>query len=99
MARAYELLEPGPVVLLATSRDGRANVMTQSWHTMLDFEPPLVGLVVSDRNYSFEALKKTKQCTINIPTAKLARQVVGCGNTSGRSVDKFARFDPRMQHS
>jgi flavin reductase (DIM6/NTAB) family NADH-FMN oxidoreductase RutF len=31
--------------------------MTMSWHTMLEFEPPLVGCVVSNRNFSFEALQ------------------------------------------
>jgi len=29
---------------------------------------------------------------IAIPTVEIAAQVVGCGNTSGRDVDKFARF-------
>lgn len=92
LAQVYRLLEPGPVVLLTTSRNGHANVMTQSWHTMIDFEPPLVGLVISNRNDTFNALKATRECAINIPTAKLAKAVVGCGNTSGRKVDKFARF-------
>lgn len=92
LARVYRLLEPGPVVLLATMRKGRANVMPMSWHMMVEFEPPLVACVVSDRNYSFQALKTTKECTINIPTVALAKKVVGCGNCSGRTVDKFAAF-------
>ncbi len=41
-----QLLEPGPVVLLATrGTDGRANLMTMSWHMMMEFTPPLVGCV------------------------------------------------------
>jgi len=92
LARVYQLLEPGPVVLITTSRRGRPNVMTLSWLTMMDFEPPLVGCVLSNRNFSFAALKSTKECAINIPTASLAKQVVGCGNTSGKSVDKFKVF-------
>ena len=93
LAQSYRLLEPGPVVLLTTtSRNGRDDVMAQSWHTMLEFEPPLVGMVVSNRNYSFRALEATRECVINIPTVRLARQVVGCGNASGRDVDKFERF-------
>jgi flavin reductase (DIM6/NTAB) family NADH-FMN oxidoreductase RutF len=92
LAQVYRHLEPGPVVLLTTSHDGHANVMTQSWHTMLEFEPPLVGLVVSNRNDAFKVLKATRECVINIPTARLAKAVVGCGNTSGPKVDKFARF-------
>ena len=92
LAQVYGLLEPGPVVMLATARDGKPNVMVMSWHTMLEFEPPQVGCVVSNRNFSFGALVATRQCVIAIPTVELAAKVVKCGNTSGRKVDKFARF-------
>jgi flavin reductase (DIM6/NTAB) family NADH-FMN oxidoreductase RutF len=92
LSKVYGLLEPGPVVLLTTAEKGRPNIMVMSWHTMMEFEPPLIGCVVSNRNHSFRALKATKECVINIPTAELAAQVVGCGNTSGRKVDKFKRF-------
>ncbi|MGP1676179.1 MAG: flavin reductase family protein [Burkholderiales bacterium] len=92
LSRVYGLLEPGPVVLVTTAQKGRANIMTMSWHTMMEFEPPLVGCVISDRNHSFSMLKATKECVINIPTAELAAQVVGCGNTSGRKLDKFKAF-------
>lgn len=92
LARVYRLLEPGPVVLLTTARKGRTNVMTMSWHTMLEFEPPLVGCVVSNRNFSFENLRKTRECVINIPTVELAAQTVRVGNCSGRTRDKFGAF-------
>lgn len=92
LSKVYGLLEPGPVVLVTTAHQGRRNIMTLSWHTMLEFEPPLVGCVVSDRNHSFELLKASKECVINIPTVELADKVVGCGNTSGAKTDKFKRF-------
>ena len=72
LSEVYRLLEPGAVVRVATSRAGRANIMTLSWHTMMEFEPPLVGCVISNRNYSFEILKATRECVINIPTVELA---------------------------
>jgi flavin reductase (DIM6/NTAB) family NADH-FMN oxidoreductase RutF len=92
LGRVYQHLEPGPAVLVTTARDGRANVMAMSWHTMMEFEPPLVGCVISNRNHTFSMLEATRECVINIPTADIVRKVVGCGNTSGRRVDKFARF-------
>jgi flavin reductase (DIM6/NTAB) family NADH-FMN oxidoreductase RutF len=92
LSNVYRLLEPGPVVMLTTAGKGRANIMTMSWHTMIDFEPPIVGCIISDRNYTFNILKATKECVINIPTKELAKKVVGCGNTSGRKVDKFKTF-------
>jgi flavin reductase (DIM6/NTAB) family NADH-FMN oxidoreductase RutF len=92
LAKVYQLLEPGPVVLVTTANAKRANVMTMSWHMMIDFEPPLVGCVMSNRNYSFNLLKASRECVINIPTAKLAKKVVACGNASGRALDKFKAF-------
>jgi len=95
--KVYGLLEPGPVVLLTTQWKGRPNVMTMSWHMMMEFVPPLVGCVVSNRNYTFETLKETNECVINIPTAELAKKVVACGNVSGRRLDKFEKYGLTME--
>jgi len=92
LSKVYGLLEPGPVVLLTTCRGGRPNIMTMSWHTMIEFTPPLVGCVISNRNYSFDTLEATGECVINIPSVEIARKVVGCGNTSGATIDKFKTF-------
>ena len=92
LAKVYQLLEPGPVVLLTTERKGRANVMTMSWHMMVEFEPPLVACVVSDANHSFAALRASGECVIAIPARKLAAKVVKVGNSSGRDLDKFEAF-------
>ncbi len=92
LSKVYQLLEPGPVVLLTTARGGRANVMTMSWHMMVEFEPPLVACVVSGANHSFAALRATGECVIAVPARKLAPKVVKVGNASGRDIDKFAAF-------
>lgn len=92
LAKVYQLLEPGPVVLLTTAHKGRANVMTMSWHMMVDFEPPIIACIVSNRDHSFAALRATKECVIAIPSVELAEKVVSIGNCSGRDVDKFAAF-------
>jgi flavin reductase (DIM6/NTAB) family NADH-FMN oxidoreductase RutF len=89
LAKVYQLVEPGPVVLLSTSREGRPNVMTMSWLMPIEFSPPQVACVVSNRNFSFKALTGTRECVIAIPAARLARKVVAVGNCSGRDVDKF----------
>jgi flavin reductase (DIM6/NTAB) family NADH-FMN oxidoreductase RutF len=92
LSKVYGLLEPGPVVLVTTAREGHANIMTMSWHMMMDFEPPIAGCIISNWNYTFDILKATKECVINIPTVELAEKVVDCGNCSGRQVDKFNAF-------
>ena len=92
LSKVYGLLEPGPVVLLTTTGSGRANIMTMSWHSMMEFEPPLISCIISDRNYSFSLLKASRECVINIPTVAIAEKVVACGNTSGAKIDKFEKF-------
>jgi flavin reductase (DIM6/NTAB) family NADH-FMN oxidoreductase RutF len=92
LAEVYGLLEPGPVLLLTTAHRKRRNVMTLSWHSMLEFEPPRVGCVVSDRSLSHKLLRASGECVLNIATEANAAQVVGCGNTHGTELDKFSRF-------
>ncbi len=92
LSRVYRLLEPGPVVLVSTFDGRRRNVMPMSWHTMMEFEPPLVGCVISGRNHTFDVLTATKECVINVPTAEIIREVVRCGNVSGTRVDKFEAY-------
>jgi flavin reductase (DIM6/NTAB) family NADH-FMN oxidoreductase RutF len=92
LSKVYGLLGPGPVLMLTTSMRGKANIMTMSWQTPMEFVPPLVGCVISGRNYSFDVLVETKQCVLNIPSSDMAKQVVAVGNCSGSKVDKFKKF-------
>lgn len=89
LSEVYRLLEPGPVVLLTTARKGRANVMTMSWHMMVEFTPPIIACVVSSANATFATLRATRECVIAIPPLSLAAKVVRIGNCSGRDIDKF----------
>jgi flavin reductase (DIM6/NTAB) family NADH-FMN oxidoreductase RutF len=92
LSKVYGLIEPGSIVMVTTAREGLPNIMTMSWHTMIEFEPPIVGCVISNRNYSFGLLKATNECVINIPTVEIAEKVVGCGNSSGANINKFEMF-------
>ena len=92
LERVYQLLEPGPVVMVSSCQKDKANIMTMSWHMMIEFEPPLIGCVISDQNYSFNIIKNSKECVINITNFELAEKVVGVGNTTGAKIDKFKEF-------
>ena len=85
-------LEPGPVVLLSSAFDGERDVMTMGWHTVMEFSPSLVGCVIASSNRSFELVRRSRACVINVPTAALVDAVVGIGTSSGLDVDKFERF-------
>lgn len=90
--RIRRYLEPGPIVLVSSSWEGRHNIMTMGWHTVMEFSPSLVGCVIASSNHSFELVRQSRECVINLPTTALLDAVVGVGTTSGIDVDKFERF-------
>ncbi len=89
---ARRLLEPGPIVLVSSACKDETNIMTMGWYMVMEFTPSLIGCCISAANHSFEMVRRSKQCVINVPTVDLAPKVVKIGNSSGRDVDKFAEF-------
>jgi flavin reductase (DIM6/NTAB) family NADH-FMN oxidoreductase RutF len=85
-------LEPGPIVLVSSAHREETNIMTMGWHMVMEFQPSLVGCIISGANHSFEIIRRSRQCVINLPTTDLAATVVKIGNSSGRDIDKFAEF-------
>jgi flavin reductase (DIM6/NTAB) family NADH-FMN oxidoreductase RutF len=63
LAKAFQLIEPGPVILVTTAYKGKANVMTMSWHMAMDFSPQ-IGCIIGSWDYRFAALRATKECVI-----------------------------------
>ena len=89
-ARRY--LEPGPIVLVSSHWQGRHNIMTMGWHCMLEFGPSLFGCMISSGNHSFDMIRNSGECVINLPTTALTDIVCRIGNCTGSQVDKFAEF-------
>lgn len=85
-------IEPGPIVLVSSAWKGRRNIMTMGWHMVMEFSPSLIGCYIWRENYSFEMVRKSGECVINVPTVEIADTVVAVGNSSGRDIDKFQAF-------
>jgi len=92
VGRVRRYLEPGPIILVSSAWEGKTNIMTLGWQTVMEFTPSLVGCMISSGNHSFQMIRNSRECVINLPTTKLTDTVVGIGNTSGAEIDKFAEF-------
>ena len=92
VSKVRRYLEPGPIVLVSSRLDDRRNIMTMGWHTIMEFTPSLVGCVIASGNYSFDLVRKSRECVINLPTTALTDTVIGIGNTTGAELDKFEHF-------
>lgn len=91
LEKAFQWIEPGPVVLVTTAHRGRLNVMTLSWHLVMDFTPR-IGVIIGPWDHTYRALRVTRECVLAIPAVDLAGTVVDVGNCSGKDVDKFRKF-------
>ncbi|OPY03460.1 MAG: Flavoredoxin [Syntrophorhabdus sp. PtaB.Bin047] len=91
ISRAFMLLEPGPVVLVTTNDGKKDNIMTISWTMVMDFTP-VFAMTTGEWNYSFRALRTTKECVVAVPTVDMLDKVVGIGTCSGSDTDKFTKF-------
>jgi flavin reductase (DIM6/NTAB) family NADH-FMN oxidoreductase RutF len=91
LQKAFMLLESGPVILVTTADGGKQNIMTLSWTMVIDFTPRFAFLTGS-WNYSYKALKKTRECVIAIPAVDLAKKAVQIGSCSGSRINKFEKF-------
>jgi flavin reductase (DIM6/NTAB) family NADH-FMN oxidoreductase RutF len=91
LAKAFTLIETGPVTLITTFDGKKNNIMTLSWITVKDFTPEFV-FITGPWNYSYNALVKSQECVIAIPAVDLAETTVRIGACSGTDTDKFEKF-------
>jgi flavin reductase (DIM6/NTAB) family NADH-FMN oxidoreductase RutF len=92
VSKIRRYLEAGPVVLVSSAWKGNMNIMTMGWHMVLDFSPSLVACCISRASHSFEMIRRSRECVINLPTNALMDEVIGIGVCSGAQVDKFKAF-------
>ena len=89
--RVFTLIEPGPVLLVATAEGRKKNIMTISWSTAMSFAPTF-GIVTGSWNHSFDTMMKTRECVVAVPGVDLIDKVIGIGTCSGANTDKFKKF-------
>jgi flavin reductase (DIM6/NTAB) family NADH-FMN oxidoreductase RutF len=88
----YEMLYPTQVVLVTSvDKNGKPNVITMSWVMPTSFDPPMVAISIRPERYSYSLIKQSREFVVNIPTAKLVKEVMICGTTSGANTDKFSK--------
>ncbi len=88
--RVIRLMHPRPIVLLTCSdKEGKENAITVAWSTPTSFEPPMVAVSVSPKNYSHSLISETKEFVVNVPPIDLLDESYFIGSYSGKELDKF----------
>ena len=96
LEKAFTYFESGSVLLVTSHDRKKDNVMTISWQMVLDFTPR-IAICTGSWNDSFDAIMRTKQCTLCVPAGDLLDKAVGIGTVHGSECDKFTHFHLKKQ--
>ena len=80
------------VVLITSKHGARENVMTAAWCFPISMDPPLFGVSVSKKRFSYSLISKGKAFGINLIDASMKSHAIQAGRTSGAEKDKFTEF-------
>lgn len=90
LAKAYRLLNHGPVVLISSTYGEARNVMAAAWSMPLDFDPPKLAVVIDKSTYTRTLIEASGEFVLNVPCRQIAQATLATGSRSGRDGDKFA---------
>ena len=71
----------------------KENVMPVAWHTPLSADPPLYGILISPKRFTYELLNRADGFTVNFLNYEDARLIARTGGVSGRDCDKLKKFE------
>ena len=84
------MLYPLPAVMVSCQRPGeKPNIITVAWAGTICSSPAMISISVRPERYSYNIIRETGECVVNLTTERLVRATDYCGVRSGRDVDKF----------
>ncbi|MBE9469666.1 MAG: flavin reductase family protein [Chloroflexi bacterium] len=78
-------------IVTAASR-GKDDAMTAAWHSSISLNPPLYGVSISPKRFTYELITESKDFGINFIPFEKAALAAKIGGTAGREMDKFERL-------
>jgi flavin reductase (DIM6/NTAB) family NADH-FMN oxidoreductase RutF len=83
---------PKVAAIVTASARGRDDAMTAAWHSSISFKPPLYGISVSPKRFTYQLITESREFGINFLPLEKASLAAAIGGTLGQEMDKFERF-------
>jgi flavin reductase (DIM6/NTAB) family NADH-FMN oxidoreductase RutF len=88
------MLNPTPVVLVTTkNNEGKINVFTIGWVSTVCTKPPVLAVGIRPERLSYDYIKESMECVINLTTRDMVKIVDYCGVRTGKKEDKIKHLD------
>ena len=93
LINAATLTSPNPLTLVCSrNAEGVTNLAAVSWWTYLSLAPETIGFAMMKTSYTGETVRADKRVVLTIPGEALAKQVMQCGCSTGRTKHKAEAF-------
>lgn len=90
--RHFNHFYPAIAAVIGVEAGGRVNFMPAVWNVGLSFNPPLFGVSVSPKRFSYSLLEAASAFSVSFHPYEQVELVQRLGSVSGRDVDKVAEF-------
>ena len=84
---------PRVAVIITAQAKGRSNAMAAAWHTAISFAPPLFGVSIAPKRFTYQLIADSKEFGVNFLTLDAAELIASVGGSGGQEIDKFQRFN------
>jgi flavin reductase (DIM6/NTAB) family NADH-FMN oxidoreductase RutF len=88
---------PKVAVIVTASARGRDDAMTAAWHSSISFKPPIYGVAITSKRFTYQLIMESREFGINFIPSKKASIAAAVGGTSGQQMDKFERFNIKKE--
>jgi flavin reductase (DIM6/NTAB) family NADH-FMN oxidoreductase RutF len=88
---------PKVAVIVTASARGRDDAMTAAWHSSISLKPPLYGVAVTSKRFTYQLITESREFGINFIPFEQASLAAGIGGTSGKNMDKFESFNIKKE--
>lgn len=83
---------PRVAAVVTAHSAGRDNAMAAAWHMPISLKPPIYGVAISSKRFSYQLIADSKEFGINFLPASRAGLVASVGGSKGSEIDKFQEF-------
>lgn len=91
------MLNPTPVVLVTSmNSEGKVNVFTIGWVSTVCTKPPVIAVGIRPERLSYDYIKESQECVINLTTKDMVRITDYCGVVSGKREDKIQKLNLKL---
>jgi len=83
---------PMPTALVGANIDNKPNFLTVVWFSMVNFQPPIIAVVLNKKHYTNKGIKKNNTFSVNFPSADMVKITDYCSIVSGHEANKSKFF-------